>query len=407
MRRNPNTTNLTKEYIESKVSQELIVSKYLDIPLEVVKDCIDNNHLITSVFRDDDYNKSMGIQYNVKGKLKVRDFGGFGFFEDVYGVVAYILSIAYERRIDTNNKQDFYFILKHIAYTFADIIDGKEIDPNVDEEIHNALKVSKQRRAIIEIVPRSWNQNDKAIWNKFGVSLGYLNTHFVIPVEQYYVDRTADSKPKYYHKDKDPCYAYMLGQNRQGIYLIKLYFPLRDRERELKFVTNCCVLEGLLNLELDNYDYILITKSSKDRLSIGNCLSTHSFYGGDSAKLSIGVVNLPSENYNLNEKEFNYLRNKLNINGKLISLLDFDRTGRKGAKYLLENYAIPYIFITRGEFGLENYNCKDFSELYSKFNDKEIVKFVDETIRYVELKYNNNERNKNAGEYGLPDFINW
>ena len=78
MIRNINTAKLTKTYIESKISQELIVSKYLDIPIEVVKDCIKNNTLITSVFRDTDTNGSMGIQYNVKGRLKVRDFGGFG-----------------------------------------------------------------------------------------------------------------------------------------------------------------------------------------------------------------------------------------------------------------------------------------------------------------------------------------
>lgn len=97
MKRTPNTISLTKEYIESKVSQELIISKYLDIPIEVIQECIAENTLIKSVFRDDDATGSMGIQYNVKGRLKVRDFGGFGFFEDVYGVVAYVLSIAYEQ----------------------------------------------------------------------------------------------------------------------------------------------------------------------------------------------------------------------------------------------------------------------------------------------------------------------
>ena len=234
MIRNINTVKLTKTYIESKISQELIVSKYLDIPIEVVKECINKNTLITSVFRDNDKNKSMGIQYNTKGRLKVRDFGGFGFFGDVYDVVGYVLSLIYNRKIEPNSKQDFYFILKHIANTFSNIINGKEVDENVTEEIKDAISIGKKRRPIIELVPRSWNKSDKEYWNSLGVSLGYLNTHFVIPVEQYYIDRGVNTEPKYYYKQKDPCYAYMLGQNRAGIHFIKLYFPKRNRTTELK-----------------------------------------------------------------------------------------------------------------------------------------------------------------------------
>ena len=387
MIRNINTAKLTKTYIESKISQELIVSKYLDIPIEVVKDCIKNNTLITSVFRDTDTNGSMGIQYNVKGRLKVRDFGGFGFFGDVYDVVGYVLSLIYKRKIEPNNKQDFYFILKHIANTFSDIIDGKEVDENINDEIKDAISIGKQRRPIIELVPRSWNKYDKEYWNSLGVSLGYLNTHFVIPVEQYYIDRGVDTEPKYYYKQKDPCYAYILGQNRAGIHFIKLYFPKRNRTTELKFITNCNVLEGLLNLELNNYDYILITKSSKDRLSIGSHLDTLPFYGGTQAKLNIGIINLPCEGYHLTEKEYSWLTNKLAPNGKIISLLDFDYTGRIGAKYMYDNYNIPYLFITRGEFGLPNYGCKDFAELHDKYTIKEINQFINETVTYVKLRF--------------------
>lgn len=388
MIRNINTVNLTKDYIESKISQELIVSKYLNIPIDVIKDCIENNTLIKSVFRDNDSNGSMGIQYNIKGRLKVRDFGGFGFFGDIYDIVAYVLTIIYKRKIETNNKQDFYFILKHIATTFSDIISNKIVDENVTENIHNALKISKQRRPIIEIVPRSWNKDDKDYWNSIGVSLSYLNTNFVIPVDQYYIDRGVNSDPKYRYKQKDPCYAYMLGQNSAGIYFIKLYFPKRKRDTELKFITNCNVLEGLLNLELNNYDYILITKSSKDRLSIGSYLVSQPFYGGGQAKLNIGVINLPSENYNLKEKEYNWLKNKLKPNGIILSLLDFDATGRKGAKYMYDTYNIPYIFITRGEFNLPNYKCKDFTDLHSLYTKDEIKQFIKETFSYVKLKYN-------------------
>lgn len=401
MLRNINTTNLTKEYIESKISQELIVSKYLDIPMEVVKDCIEHNTLITSVFRDNDSNGSMGIQYNAKGRLKVRDFGGFGFFEDVYGTVAYVLSLMYGRKIETNNKQDFYFILKHIATTFSDIIDNKSVDDNVTDYIKGALKIAKQRKPIIEIAPRSWNKQDKEYWNHLGVSLGYLNTHFVIPVDQYYIDRGVNTDPKYYYKSKDPCYAYILGQNRKGIQLIKLYFPKRPKEK--RFITNCNVLEGLLNLERNDYDYILITKSSKDRLSIGSHLtSTLSYGGGRNAK--IGVINLPSENYKLKDNEYKWLRNKLNVNGQIFSLLDFDDTGRHGAKYLLEQYNIPYLFITRGEFGLPDYGSKDFAELHDKYSIKEINQFINETLRYVELRYPT-IRDTDADTQGLPFFM--
>lgn len=402
MRRNVNTSNLTKDYIESKISQELIVSKYLNIPIDVVKDCINNNTLIPSVFRDNDVNGSMGIQYNTKGRLKVRDFGGFGFFEDIYGVVAYVLSIACGRKIETNNKQDFYFILKHIANTFSDIIDNKQVDENVTDIINNAVIKAKIRKPIIEIVPRSWNKADKEYWNSLGVSLGYLNTHFVIPVDQYYIDRSVNTIPKYKYKEKDPCYAYMLGQNRKGIYLIKLYFPKRNRNIESKFITNCNVLEGLPNLELNDYDYILITKSSKDRLSIGSHLSSNISYGGAREKLNIGIINLPSENYKLKDVEYQYLKNKLKSDGMIISLLDFDYTGRLGAKYLSDTYNIPYIFITRGEFGLPNYESKDFAELHDKFTNKEINNFIKETITYVELRYKQNIRDTYADFNEIP-----
>ena len=404
MKRNPNTTNLTKEYIESKISQEAIVSKYLDIPMDVVLDCINHNRLITSVFRDDDFNKSMGIQYNAKGRLKVRDFGGWGFFEDVYGVVAYVLSIAFERKIETNNKQDFYFVLKHIAYTFSDLIDGKETDPNVQPILANAVAKGKTRKAIIDIAPRSWNKYDKDIWGRWGIDLSYLNSHFVIPVDQYYINRTVDTEPKYYYSAKDPCYAYMLGTNRQGIRLIKLYFPRRNRRTKLKFITNCNVLEGLLDLELNNYDYILITKSTKDRLSIGNHLMLHPLYGG-ADKLNIGVINLPSENYRLKQIEYDWLSKKVKDDGLILSLLDFDRTGRDGAKYLWDNYNIPYLFITRGEFGLPNFDCKDFADLHDKFNKDQINKFIEDTKKYVELRFREPSQDNDAYYGGLSSDL--
>ena len=401
MKRNPSTSHLTKEYIESKVSQELIMSTYLNIPVDIIKDCILHNSLITSVFRDDDFNGSMGFAYNKRGRLKVRDFGGFGFFEDIYGTVAYVLSVVYERQINTNNKSDFYFILKHIAYTFRDIIDNKITDEYLEIDSNSTIAKLKSNKSIIEIAPRPWNKQDKEIWGKWRIGFNYLNTHFVVPVDQYYINRKIDDNPKYRYNPKDPCYGYILGQNKKGIVLIKLYFPLRDRKNKTKFITNCSVLEGLLNLELTNYDYIIVTKSTKDRLSIGSALDSIPFYGGFGNKLLIGVVNLPSETYLMNDEEYAYLKKRIKPNGMIISLLDFDTTGRKGAKYLYDKYNIPFMFITRGEFGLYNYNAKDFAELNEQYDKQQIINFIKETISYVEHRRNDSIHFANAedGEF--------
>ena len=98
-------------------------------------------------------------------------------------------------------------------------------------------------------------------------------------------------------------------------------------------------------------------------------------------------MNLPSENYRLKQEEYDYLANKLSEHGLIISLLDFDKTGRHGAKYLKDTYDIPYLFITRGEFGFPDYKCKDFADLHEVYSVKEINQFLNETITYVEYKF--------------------
>lgn len=391
MKRNTHTAELTKNYIESKVSQESILSIYLDIPIDTIKNCIENNKLIKSVFRNDDNDASMGIIYNNKGKLKIRDFGGF-FFGDVYDAVAYVLSIGYNRTIDTNNKEHFYFVLKHIYNTFIDSFENKSVDPVLKESIKHAAAYAKQKRAVITVIPRQWTMEDIKLWSKWGIELSYLNTNFVVPVYSYSINKSANDEPNYFYEEHDPCYAYVLGKDSNNITLIKLYFPLRKRYRgQIKFVTNCNIIEGLLNIDkFVEYDYIVITKSSKDRLALGNWIANNPLYGGRlETKSKILVLNLPSENYKLKHNEFAFLKSILNPNGIIISLLDFDNTGRAGASYMKEAYNIPYIFITRGEFGLPDYKAKDFSDLveFNGLTNGIIKKYIIDTYNYVNNKY--------------------
>ena len=194
MKRNINTTALSKDYILSKISEETIAAKYLDIPIETIINCVATGDFINSPLREDNH-PSFGFTINNKGKLKMKDFAGY-FQGDVFDLVAYILSIINGKQVVVNNKQDFYFILKHIAYTFSDIIDGKAIDMHNEKNIKSAIKASRNNKTIIELVTRNWNKKDKELWGKWRVSLDYLNTHFVVPVEQYYINRFANPEPK-------------------------------------------------------------------------------------------------------------------------------------------------------------------------------------------------------------------
>lgn len=368
--------DLTKDFILSKVSQELIMSRYLGVPIEVINDCVVNNTLICSPLRVD-HHPTFGFAFNNKHKLKARDFNG-SFFCDCFDVVAYVLSFKTGRQINVNTKADFYYILKHIAYTFSDIIyEGKVVEENeiLLKETINRIKNSK---SIIEVVVREWNNKDKKIWEKWKLSLHWLNTHFVVPVDQMYINRYCQPAPKYTYRESDPCYAYVTGLDSNGIYNIECYFPLRDRSKgEVKFITNHNGLVGLLNFNKPKYDIIIITKSYKDNLAIESWLSNFPLRGKMSESL-IGVINVTSESYILRQNEYDYLKSRLNEGGIIISFYDFDLTGVRGAKRLRKDYGIIPIMIPNGK-GLDNYHAKDFSELIEKYSVESINRFIEET----------------------------
>lgn len=392
MGRNINSTKLTKQLILNKVSQVTIFSTYLNLSDKLVQYCIDTGELICSPIRDD-VHPTCGFKYDNKGKLKFRDFAGY-FWGDVFDVVALIMGSIYNKSYNVSNKEDFIKILRHITFTFKDIFYGQEKDINLVNEINTAIVNIKHKKPIIELVVRNWNENDRLYWAKFGVSLQYLNLNFVYPVEQYYINRNVNPEPKYFYKDNDPCYGYLLGQDRSGIYNIKLYFPNRDKSIT-RFITNCNHLEGIYNLDNDDYDIIIITKSTKDRMSIGaNIKRMISLYGGRDIS-NIGVINIPHETYKLRQNEFDWLNGKLNTNGKIVSLMDNDRTGKLEAIWLRNNYNIIPIIIPKG------LNAKDFAELVSRTDIDYLYVLVISAINYIKrYERKSNKITWDASEWG-------
>lgn len=382
MGRGINNFKLSKDLILSKISQVTIFSVYFDLPVNIINDCIETGTLIKSPIRDDSH-PTCGFRYDNRGKLKFKDFAGY-FWGDCFDAVALIVSTILNKKLNISNKNDFMIVLQHISFTFKDIIYGGEKDENLIVSIKSSIDIIKKHKPIIELVVREWNKNDINYWSKFNITLQDLNTHFIYPIEQYYIDRSINPEPKYYYDSDDPCYAYVLGKDKHNIYSIKLYFPKRTHA-STRFITNCNHLEGIINLR-STYDIIVITKSTKDRVCIeSNILKIRSLYG-ESNIGQIGVINIPHETYRLREAEYQWLKTKLNEHGMLVSLMDNDRTGICEAKWLRDKYWIPPIIIPK------KYNAKDFSELIANNNFDTVKELILTTISKIK-QYEENQFN--------------
>lgn len=384
MGRNINTTKLTKTTILNKISQISIFSVYFNIPIDIINYCINTGELIKSPIREDNH-PTCGFKYDNKGKLKFKDFAGY-FWGDCFDAVALIMSNIYNTSIDISKKEDFVKVLKHIAFTFKDIYYGTEKDNNIDNIIINSLSNIKKQKPIIELVTREWNNNDINYWKQFGINIQDLNINFVYPVEQFYINRKINPNAKYYYDSKDPCYGYLLGKDKSGTLNIKLYFPKRNKNFT-KFITNCNHLEGIYGLNNNTYNYIIITKSTKDRISLKVNIDKV-FKNNNINNISIGVINIPHETYKLRQNEYNWLISKVR-NGFILSFMDNDRTGKLEAKWLKDNYNIKPILINNKE-----YDAKDFSELISKYGYLKIEELILLTLNNI-IDYG--ENNKHIG----------
>ena len=376
-------TRLTKDFILSKVDQITIFSTYFNLPIETIQYCIDTGEFIVSPIRTD-LHPTCGFRYNNKGKLKFKDFAGY-FWGDCFDAAAYIISnIQGNENLDISNKDDFIKVLRHITLTFKDIFYGEERDPLIINNINKTISKIKKEKQIIELVIRNWNIDDEEYWKQFNVNLQTLNINFIYPIEQFYINRKSNPEPKYYYSEKDPCYGYILGKDKHGIYNIKLYFPKRNKSTT-RFITNCNHLEGIYQLDKDDYNIIILTKSTKDRVSIISSLKMLSLLYGELNINQIGVINIPHETYKLRTNEYSWLRNKLSEKGIIVSLMDNDRTGKIEANYLRKEFNILPLIIPK------HYQAKDFSELF-KYNSKKdindlIINTINQLHKYAEEKY--------------------
>ena len=362
---------LTKDFILKRVDQVSIYSVYLGIPETDICNAIKNNTLIESAFRFDDNFPSLGFKYSIDGKLKARDFSGY-FWGDCFDAVGFQL------RINSNNKEGFYIILKDIAARFK-LRDEKSnliVSPVDVKEIR-----AKKDKKIFEFAYRNWNAKDLDYWNPI-INVDnvpeYLVSNYIYPIENLYIDRYINDRPKYYYKPDDPAYDYYLGTDSSNFSHHKVYLPNR-RYPFTKFLANTNAFQNIQTLN-DRWDVLLLTKSYKDVVAIKSFLPDNLIYE---------VIAPPAENYVFAQHMIDWFADRTNLalpNGKpaIFSLYDMDYAGLANSGNLKRQFGIERLMFGTGAKGSRKmYDGKDFTDntrLIGKYRMQDIVDEFTQTL---------------------------
>jgi len=365
---------LTKKDILDKVDQIEVFSILLNIDRETIEEAIAYNIKISSPLRTDNH-PSVGFRFNNKNKLRMRDFAGY-FWGDIFDLAALLTEL------DINTKEGFQAILVFINNLCTDTT------TNIDRQ--STLQRIQSRRTIINISIRHWNSNDYSYWNRYKLNFDILNEHYVYPVDSYWIDMYSQPEPKYYYTNNDPCYAYYIGKDDNGIDLLQLYFPFRDKVGvRPRFIMNHSYVMGYNTLHAS--DNIVLTKSYKDIVAVhrvARYMHEKGIFSSTGSKLAITAISAPSETYKCTTALYDGLLFK--YKGKYI-LYDFDKTGITYSNASRKIVPIESVFLTNGSFGTYNYGSKDYSDYLEASGLEATAKLTIDFLNYKNGRYSKKE----------------
>ena len=236
---------------------------------------------------------------------------------------------------------DYNATLHKIAYDFH--LSDKPVDLELVERRKELIKQSQSTgNSIIQVRTKPLTTGDKRYLKKFGIEPEIATLFRCYGVEKVWLN----SRDIYYYRNDDPALAYYFGKDVDGRELWKIYFYTRKHRG--RFLSNTTEINGWKQLPQSG-ETVIITKSMKDVMTL--------FALGYTAIAPQAETNiLPRLVISTLRKQF----------GSLYCLYDFDLAGIHGAKRL-RAYGIPYLFLTNGRFGTENYHAKDISDYVEAF----------------------------------------
>ena len=324
-------TNITKEFILSKVSQEQIFEHY---GISVRKGLFCSPSIIRV-----DKQPTCSFYKNNKGDLIYKDFAGPSF--NVFSLVMFLFNCSY------------YKALRIIANDF-NLVSFPKLEKNLAKIEYTGTVIKETEKSKITVEIQDFTEKELEWWNGFGISLKTLNKFKVYSIKSIFLNGNYfDSST-----EKTPIFGYFGGFDSEDNELWRLYFPTK---RKFRFLSNWpkSLIQGSKQIPKEG-EFIVITKSLKDVMALW--------------EFGIIAIAPNSENLFLSENQYRKLKSKFN---KLFILYDFDLPGIKSINKIKKEFKDLTILLIP-----KKYKCKDFSDFVKKYDTCKVFQLIDQAKNF-------------------------
>lgn len=243
----------------------------------------------------------------------------------------------------------YYKALKKIASDIG-LIDQKDGAPIIYLNKHSPVidKITETESCTIEVEIKEFSESEIEYWKQYNIDLELLKLFNVYSIKKVFLNGILHSSSS----KNNPIFGYYFGKHKiTKKDLWKLYFPNKTKYR---FLLNNNIVQGIHQIKDVYSDYIVITKSYKDVISMRS--------------FGIYAIAPQSESVVLNQKLVDYLKSHFKL---LIWNGDWDRTGKSFMINNRKKYGgICLTFKDRNVFK------KDFSDNVAYLGVKKINKLI-------------------------------
>lgn len=310
-------TNITLDYILSKVSEYDIYSHYLG-QFKV-------GAIYNSPFRKDK-NPSFGVYYSKRTRQLLFKDHGNGECGNVVKFVSLFTGIT--------NYNDI----------LADIVKQLKITPST--KLDSSKQYIPETETVIGVVRQEFTQTDINYWSQFHISKTTLKKFGVDSIKYYLCNGIV----KGIYKDDNPMYAYKVFNN------FKIYRPLGDKYTKWRNNLTEYDIQGYTQLPKKG-DLLFITKSMKDVM----CLY----------EMGFNAISPSSESTFIPEDVLEDLKKRFK---RIIILFDRDIAGVKYSRKISLKTGLEAMFIHK------KYQAKDVSDAVKTNSFEEIKTWLNKTI---------------------------